>query len=193
MGTSNWQNIPFCVDALMKIAPQRVLDVGVGFGRWGMIIREFCDVWYGRILRDQWSVYIEGIEGYEKNISDYHNAFYNVVKIGDATKIIPSLQNDWDVVIFGDVLEHFERQAAEKLLNWCLAHSKYVLVNIPLGSDWQQGEMYENPFEIHKSEWIEDDFEKYYLRRKGLFADYIGRLFGSFILSKDDPKGLHES
>ena len=29
------------------VAP--VLDVGVGFGRWGIIVREFCDVWFARV------------------------------------------------------------------------------------------------------------------------------------------------
>jgi hypothetical protein len=193
MGTSNWQNIPFCIEALMKIAPQRVLDVGVGFGRWGIITREFCDVWYGRIFKPQWAVHIEGIEGFKKSIADYHYTFYNQIHFGDARKIIPSLKDNWDVVIFGDVLEHFERIIAEDLLNWCLDHSTYVLVNIPLGSNWLQEESYENPYEVHLSTWVEEDFDRFGLCRKALFFDYIGRPFGSFILSHNDPKNLRES
>ncbi len=193
MGTSNWQNIPFCVEVLMKIAPQRVLDVGVGFGRWGMIVREFCDVWYGRVFKSQWSVHIEGIEAFADNISDYHHALYDQIHLGDAREIIPSLDSTWDVVIFGDVLEHFERHTGEALLNWSLDHAEYVLVNIPLGSEWPQSELYENPYEEHLSTWIEMDFGAFGLCRKALFVDYIDRPFGSFVLSRSDPKKLSES
>ena len=111
MGTSNWQNIPFNIEILMKIEPKRVLDVGVGFGRWGMIIREFCDVWFGRIMEPEWRVHLEGIEAFEQNITSYHKSFYNHIHIGDAREIIYRLESSWDLIIFGDVLEHFERQA----------------------------------------------------------------------------------
>src|SRR5262249_26837941 len=36
VGSSNWQQIPFAVEALLELAPLRVLDLGVGFGRWGV-------------------------------------------------------------------------------------------------------------------------------------------------------------
>ena len=35
MGTSNWENIPYCIVIIRKVNPRKVLDVGVGFGRWG--------------------------------------------------------------------------------------------------------------------------------------------------------------
>ncbi len=193
MGTSNWQNIPFCVEALMKIAPQRVLDVGVGFGRWGMIVREFCDVWFGHVFKQDWTVSITGIEGFAKSITDYHRAFYNRILIGDAQEIIFSLDETFHVIIFGDVLEHFERPVAERLLNWSLEHSDYVLVNIPLGLDWPQQEVYENPYEKHLSAWVEEDFDRFGMVRKSLFIDYAGRPFGSFVLSRLDPKDLRTS
>jgi hypothetical protein len=193
MGTSNWQNIPFNVEVLMKIAPQRVLDVGVGFGRWGMIVREFCDVWYGRVSESAWSVYVEGIEAFRDNISQYHRAFYNRIYQGDAREIIFTLEGPWDVIIFGDVLEHFERETAEKILSWCLERSDYIMINIPLGGEWPQSDTYENPYERHLSVWVEQDFEKFNLVRKAKFLDYQGRTFGVFVLSKQDPQNVKES
>ena len=35
VSSSTWHHIPFCVDALLDIAPMRVLDVGIGFGAGG--------------------------------------------------------------------------------------------------------------------------------------------------------------
>jgi hypothetical protein len=193
MGTSNWQNISFCVDALMKIEPRRVLDIGVGFGRWGMLVREFCEVWYDRVRSQDWVIHVEGIEGFEANVADYHRHFYNRLHVGDARDVIPTLSGGWDAVIFGDVLEHFDREEGERLLRWAVDQSAYVLVNIPLGSEWPQEEKYENPFERHLSEWEATDFAAFPLRRQAMFRDFMDRLFGAFILSRDDPKRLAAS
>ncbi|MDX2131187.1 MAG: hypothetical protein SFY69_03935 [Planctomycetota bacterium] len=190
MGTSNWQQIPFCIEALMKMAPERVLDVGVGFGRWGIITREFCDVWYSRIFKEDWKIHIEGIEAFPKSLSAYHREFYNVIHTGDAAKVIPTLAGPWSVVIFGDVLEHFDKPTANRLLEHCLAHSEYVLVNIPLGEEHEQGAAYGNEYERHLSSWDIPDFAGPTLVRHVELRDYIGRPYGSFILSRADPKNL---
>lgn len=175
----------------MKVSPARVLDVGVGFGRWGMIVREFCDVWAGRVQPPEWQVHIEGIEGFAENIRDYHLVFYNQIHREDARQALPEqFRSRWDVVIFGDVLEHFHKDEGLYFLRAARAAADYVLVNIPLGSDWPQGEMYQNPFERHLSEWLAADFEAEGLIRAALFEDYLGRPFGSFVLSNEDPKNL---
>ena len=193
MGTSNWQNIPYNIEVLRKIAPQRVLDVGVGFGRWGILTREFCDVWEGRVLKQDWSIYIEGIEAFKDNISSYHEAFYDHIYFGDAREIIPGLNGPWDVVIFGDVLEHFERETAETLLKHCLERSAYVMINIPLGSDWPQDASYQNIYEKHLSVWEESDFDRLNLVHKARFLDFRGRPYAVFVLSTSDPKNLKET
>jgi hypothetical protein len=193
LGTSNWQQIPFCIDALMKMAPRRVLDVGVGFGRWGMIVREFCDVWYSRIFQDQWEVELEGIEAFPKSITDYHREFYDKIHLGDAAELIPTLPGPWSVTIYGDVLEHFTKEKAHELLNISLDRSEYVVVNIPIGEEHPQGEAYGNVYERHLSSWQVSDFAPFGLVRHVLLKDYIGRDYGSFILSRTDPKDLKSS
>jgi hypothetical protein len=190
VGTSNWQQIPFCIDALMKMAPSRVLDIGVGFGRWGIITREFCDVWYSRVFREDWKVHVEGIEGFPRSITDYHSSFYNKIHIGDAAEIIPTLPGPWSVIIFGDVLEHFTKEKANELLNLSLDRSEYVLVNIPIGEDFEQGEAYGNAYERHLSQWWAEDFKAFGLIRHVMLKDYMGRPYGSFVLSRNDPKDL---
>lgn len=193
MGTSNWQQIPFCIDALKKIDPLSVLDVGVGFGRWGIIVREFCDVWESRVFQDQWRVRIEGIEGYAKSITNYHREFYNEIHIGDARELIPRLAGPWSVTMYGDVMEHFTKEQAHELLRFSLDHSDYVIVNIPIGEEHPQGDAYGNDFERHLSTWDPADFVPFDLVRHVLLKDYIGRDYGSFVLSRKDPKNLRES
>jgi len=164
--------------------------VGIGFGRWGMVVREFCDVWYGRVFPKDWQVVIEGVEAFEPNIASYHSAFYNKIHIGDFAELLPSLGQAWNIIIFGDVLEHFDKQRALELLSWAVDCSDYVLVNVPLGAEWPQAEIYLNPFERHRSEWSSNDFRAFGLQRQALFQDYMDRPFGSFVLSRHDPQGL---
>ncbi len=190
MGTSNWQNIPYVVDVVMKIEPRRVLDVGVGFGRWGMVLREFGEVWFGRIHPEAWEMRIEGIEAFPDNVTPYHPHFYDEIHRGDASEIMEKLDGGWDLVVFGDVLEHFDKAEGKRLLGLALAEAGYVLVNLPLGEHWEQGEVYGNPYEAHLSHWDEEDFAAWPLVRKELFDDYVGRPFGVLVLSRDDPKGL---
>ena len=190
MGTSNWQQIPFCIDVLMKIAPSRVLDIGVGFGRWGIILREFCEVWSGRIFREQWKIQVEGIEGFPRNINDYHGSFYNKIHFGDAAELLPAIAGPWSVVIFGDVLEHFTKEKASELLRISLDRSDYVMINVPIGDQWPQEDAYGNKYERHLSQWVPDDFKEFSLVREQMFRDPWGRPHGTFVLSRVDPSNL---
>ena len=190
MGTSNWQQIPFCVEAMMRIEPKRVLDIGVGFGRWGIMAREFCDVWFGRVLRSRWKVRIEGVEAYPKNIDAYHSHFYDKIHVGDLRNLLPGFKDRWNLILFGDVLEHFEKDEGIQLLHWALELSDYVLVNIPLGDNWPQDDSYDNPYERHLSLWTAEEFEPFSLRRCAFFRDFGDRPFGTFILSQTDPREL---
>ena len=190
MGTSNWQQIPFCIEVLMKIAPMRVLDVGVGFGRWGMITREFGDVWYNRIFPRDWQVHVEGIEAFEANLAPYHEHFYDQIHRGDAADILETLPGPWDLVIFGDVIEHFAKDVGRRLLERSLARSAYVLVNVPLGEDWEQVDKYENEYERHLAEWFPEDFDARLVVRQGFFQDYAARPHASYCLSREDPRAL---
>ena len=190
MGTSNWQNISWCVQAIMKIEPSRVVDIGVGFGRWGMTLREFAEVWFNRVLPAQWEIDIEGIEAFEGSIVDYHHQFYNRIHIGDALEVLPKLEGGWSLAILGDVLEHFFKSDGEKLLAHLIDNADYVLVNLPLGEDWPQEDMYDNPYEEHKAVWEIEDFDPELVVAKQTFSDFEERPFASFVLSRNDPRDL---
>jgi hypothetical protein len=193
VGTSNWQQIPFCVEAMLAIAPMRVLDVGIGFGRWGMLVREFCEEWKGRIHRENWRVRLEGIEAFHANVEEYHHHFYNWVHVGDAAEVLPRLGGGWNLTIFGDVLEHWEKPQAERTLSHALAQSDYVLVNVPLGAHWERGGMYGNPYEAHRSRWDLEELLALDPVRHVTFRECFGRDYGAFVLSREDPAGLRGS
>lgn len=183
MGTSNWQNVSFCVDLIRRINPRSILDVGIGFGRWGIISREFLDVWNGRVDKNSWNIQIEGIEAFPANIENYHKEFYSKIWEEDARDFFKSCSTNYDLVIFGDVLEHFYKDEGYKLLDTALHLAEHVMINIPIGENWEQGCLYGNEYEEHKSEWEVEDFNRYLIVRKKVFKDFIGRDFVTVLLS----------
>lgn len=174
----------------MQIQPKRVVDIGVGFGRWGMILREFGEVWFNRVLPHEWEVEIEGIEAFEGSIVDYHRQFYNRIHLGDALEVLPDLDGNWSLAILGDVLEHFYKSDGERLLADLVERSDYVMVNLPLGEDWPQEDMYENPYEEHKAVWELSDFDPALVVGQQCFLDFEERTFASVVLSREDPRNL---
>ncbi|MBS5800264.1 MAG: hypothetical protein KID02_10995 [Clostridiales bacterium] len=185
MGTSNWQNMSYCIDILRKIKPRSILDVGVGFGRWGITSREFLEIWAGKVKKEDWKTEIHGIEAFKENIEYYHYYFYDKILNMDAKDYLLGCKRNYDLIIYGDVLEHFEKEDAIQLLDKSLKIAKYVLINIPIGSSWEQDELYDNPYEKHKSEWQVEDFSRYPIVREREFVDYLGRDFCSVLLSSE--------
>lgn len=178
MGTSNWQNISYCVGALRRLMPTSVLDVGTGFGRWGVLCREFLDVWEGREAQSLWQVQIEGIEAFPECLTPLHDYVYDRVHVGDAVDVLPSLGN-YDVVYLGDVVEHQQKAKAWTLLDESLRHARHAaIVTIPIGDDWPQATGPDgNAFHAHRSRWYSEDFDRYPEARRHAFSDHLGRMY----------------
>ncbi len=188
MGTSNWQNIPFCIEMIRRINPESILDVGVGFGRWGFAAREFLEAWAGRPLMSQWRLRVDGIEAFSSAIAPYHRTIYSRLYEGDALEVMTAFREQYDLVIFGDVLEHFTEERARMALRRATEISRYTLLVLPLGSEWPQDEQYGNVFERHLSEWSADQIcSEWPVLRRRLFRDYLGRTFGVFVIGAHEP------
>ncbi len=178
MGTSNWQNISYCVGILRRLQPSSVLDVGTGFGRWGMLCREFLDVWDGRKARDLWQARIEGIEAFPHCLTPIHEYVYDKVHVGDAVAVLPTL-GTFDVIYLGDVVEHQSKSKACTLLDEAVAHARQAaIVTIPIGDDWpQEMEWDGDTYHTHRSVWAPEDFDRFPGARRRAFSDYLGRTY----------------
>jgi hypothetical protein len=155
MPSSTWHNIEMFVEIIRELRPASFLDVGVGNGKWGFLVREYTDVWDGHFLRAQWNCKIEGVEIYEPYIVEntHQRAIYNQIHIGDVTSIVDTL-GSFDVIYAGDVLEHIEKEASVKLVRRLSAMANMALVcSIPLGDEWLGKRGYDNSHEDHVSSW----------------------------------------
>lgn len=185
MGTSNWQNISYNIDIVKKLNPETILDIGVGFGRWGFLYREFLEIWGGRNYSGKWKNIIDGVEIFPDYIREYHKYFYDNIYICDALEFMKTTSLNYDLINCGDVIEHFEKKTAEELIGICLKKSRYVLINIPIGTNWTQGTINNNVYENHLSSWRVSDFTKYRNHLIRNFKDIEQRDFLVVLLSEN--------
>jgi 2-polyprenyl-3-methyl-5-hydroxy-6-metoxy-1,4-benzoquinol methylase len=137
---------------ILSLQPLSVLDVGIGNGKWGVLAREYTDVWLRR-ERENYAVMIDGIEIFEK----YRNVNwvnYNHIHIGHVTDILPRLKS-YDLIIFIEVLEHIEKTEALELLDMCRSKCKLLIFSY---TNCPQGIAFGNVNETHISTWAESDF-----------------------------------
>jgi len=184
MGTSNWQNISYNIDLIRKINPKSILDIGVGFGRWGILCREFLEVWDEGNYSGKWKRRIDGVEIFTGYIKEYHKHFYDNLFICDAFNFIKELKTSYDLIICGDVIEHFEKKIGKEIIDICLEKSNFVLINVPIGKGWEQTQKNDNIFEEHLSVWFLDDFKTFNQNLIKTFRDLFFRKFAVVLISK---------
>lgn len=120
-----------------------ILDVGAGEGT------------YLPFLQDYFTN-IEAVEVFKPNIDNFrlgerYNRVYNVN--------ITDFQYDYyDIIIFGDIIEHLDVKSAKKVLKYAYNRCKEMIVAVPYLSP--QGIEEENIYEIHKQDDLTDQIMK---------------------------------
>ncbi len=148
--------------------PQAILDVGIGMGQYGFLLRtnleninlfEIDGVHARQRDKSEWNIRIDGIEGYPGYINTVHQYAYTSLLIGDAMKILPTLQaGTYDLVLAIDILEHFDKEQGGLFLKECQRVCKgHVLVSTP--KEFIEQEVVANPLENHRSHWTEKDLK----------------------------------
>ena len=152
--------------AFVMTTPHRaILDIGPGFGKYGVLCREFCDLvpsWIDKKLNgfDQknWQIKIDCIEPHKDYITTLHKYIYDNIHVGKAEDLIETLP-DYDLILMVGVIEHLKKGDGECLLDNCCKKAKSVIVVTPKGFK-EQGPEWNNPFEEHLSGWVPEDFKK---------------------------------
>jgi len=185
-GTGSWQQIPFCIEAMVDVSPVKVLDVGIGFGRWGMLVREFCEAPLAGNNDANRRVYLVGVETLRKEIANHASFFYDQVHIGDGVEIIEGMTDRWDLVIFDQPLQHWVVAAVERALNKALDISDYVIVSssVVAGLESANGSHRRSGLRV-LSDLLSDNLVRS-ARRDGR-SEQTGE---AFLLSRTDPRRL---
>jgi len=165
MPSSRPNTIPTVIHLLRQLRPESILDVGVGFGKWGHLFREYTDIQEAehdpaRYQRQNWKVKIDGIEGYPEYLSEMHRYLYNQIYTGDALDLMKKLSS-YDLIFLGDIIEHFDKPAGLELLRTAIAHArKAVIVSTPK-YETGQADLCGNELERHRSLWRAKDFRQF--------------------------------
>ena len=64
------------MDIIISLQPFSVLDVGSGFGKYGVLCREYLELWDGR-QEYKFIRRIDGVEAFENYITPLHKFIYN--------------------------------------------------------------------------------------------------------------------
>ena len=146
---------------LIDIAkPKSILDIGVGFGKTGFLIREYFDLNPDKKKGyADWSIRIDGIEIYDKYLTPVHKYIYDTIFIGNALDILSEHNLYYDMILAIDVLEHFNKIEAYKFIDLCKGRSRITVISTPY-IYYKQGEEYFNKYEAHLSGWDCSDFKQ---------------------------------
>jgi hypothetical protein len=156
--------IPTVIHLVRQLKVRSILDVGVGFGKWGHLFREYTDILEaendpGRYEKANWRVKIDGIEGHAPYLTAMHHYLYDQIHVGDAAELIRTMPH-YDLIFLGDIIEHFEKVAGVSLLRDAVARaSKAVIVSTPKFETGQEA-LCGNQLEQHRSVWNATDFRR---------------------------------
>lgn len=128
------------------------LDVGACDGKWSVLLGQH--------------LIIDAVEIYEPNIITHRlHDKYRAVICGD----IADYSYDWyDLIIFGDVIEHMSVEKAQRVLQYAEQHCHDMIVSVPFL--YKQTAIYGNRWEEH----IQDDLtEELFFERYGKWEKLV--------------------
>jgi phospholipid N-methyltransferase len=135
---------------IKKLKPTTVLDVGPGTGK------------HARLVHDAGvDARVEAVEIDKKYVREFKlKELYDVVHVTSIQKFAEKqYDNSYDLVIFGDVIEHLKKSEGVDLLNFFVYRTKHIIVQWPHGyvQNTYEGHVHEN----HISVWGKSDFSDF--------------------------------
>lgn len=111
-------------------ADASVLDVGACDGKWKKLLPEYEKM--------------DAVEVFRPNCIGIAGLYRETFNLD-----IADMEYEWyDLLIFGDVIEHMDVETAQKVLAYADSHCKDMIVAVPFL--YPQGAIYGNPWEVHK-------------------------------------------
>jgi hypothetical protein len=188
MPTSNLEHSPAVMHFLGALQPLRILDIGIGCGIYGFLIRQYCEIMHGRFKKSDWQLQIDGVEIYEAYRNPVWDYAYDKVHVVDIRKIVNNL-GMYDVVLCIDVLEHFILEEARQLSRDLLSHTAVLIATTP-SHKYTQGAWGGNEAERHLCFLKPRDFPNLIARKSaGVTTCYVCSADTSLIRLLKDAEG----
>jgi predicted TPR repeat methyltransferase len=141
---------------ILQQNPKRIVDVGCGFGKFGLLCREYLEcLKNGVFLSKDWKVHLTAVEVFPAYVQDHHRAIYDDIIFADVSNpnfLFPKA----DLVIFGDVLEHIPtwESVISKVPSSC-----DIVIAVPDGPD-PQDPAFGNEHERHVVTFVPEMLQK---------------------------------
>ena len=159
MPTSEHWQIPWVVEVIAREQPKTVLDVGAGYGKYGILVREYAS-----------PERVDAVDVTPPRFEAYDNVY-----LGDAReldRLLPAEVPTYDLALFLDIIEHLEKADAWPLLETLTRRARRVLITTPLG--FRAQEIPGLPYETHRSGWFPWEFDKrFQVHRSGIFPGHL--------------------
>ncbi len=159
MPTSHTYQINEIMELVILTEPEKVLDIGIGFGKYGFLIYERLNLWYTDNLKNK-RVAIDGIEAFSDYISAIQKNIYDTIYIDEALNAFKNISKTYDLILLIDILEHFTREEGEELIRQCLLNGRNLIVSTPKNIGIQKA-AFGNIYETHRTQWEKEDFHKF--------------------------------
>lgn len=151
-----------------------ILDVGAGEGTYYNLLGNY----YERIC---------AIEIFEPNIRKYNlrEKYEEVLNVN----IVDARYNWFDLIIFGDIIEHLTILEAKQVLNYAYDRCEEMIVAVPYR--YKQGEVDGNKYEIH----IQDDLTPEIMKERYPYLEllYGNDEYGYYIKKKGKNNGKEKN
>jgi hypothetical protein len=145
MPSSYADSFPPIVHAIIAFEAQRVLDIGPGWGKYGLACREYLPQ----------LTMLDAIEVPQGRLRT-QPAIYDNVFIGDARDAPEQFYRPYDLALLIDIIEHLTLHDGHQLLSCIQRAGPAVLVATPKRFIEQHADR--NPHEEHLSFWDEAEF-----------------------------------
>ena len=130
--TSFSSNIPVILDIIAKVNPMKVLDIGSGFGKFGLLTRELLLSIKAEKTGEIYPKDDLEIDSVEE--ADYflerqaHDKIYDDIFPADVLGLPIKFIESYDLVLLIDVVEHWEKK---KAIDWLNSINANILISTP--------------------------------------------------------------
>lgn len=162
MASSFIEQTPAIINLVEKLKPNKILDIGKGFGKYGFLFHEYIGIDNTKkinpsiSLKEQSRIEMDAVEIDPDLMLPHLSHIYNHIYFGDILDIYKQLPI-YDLILMIDIIEHINKKGAVNLLQHFLKQGTNIIIATP--KDFFEQHLYESEYENHVSHWSVKDFK----------------------------------